>query len=194
MIMLMMAAILFPAYSLDPLLTTHVARWRSKPAAPTMSVSRWHPREGMASELDVSAAARSARLALLREKDARAERIIDKWAYSKGTERYLEKRGSLVGLGRDRLNSSTILDLDELNGVYPLFLSVDPSRKQMVYVDENRCIGCTFCAAIARQTFAMDQKKGTARVVQQGRRLAHIARCRSLSPVHTACRRLPAAV
>jgi ferredoxin len=41
----------------------------------------------------------------------------------------------------------------------------------MLWVDELSCIGCTWCASVARQTFRMangDHEFGTARVVQQG--------------------------
>jgi ferredoxin len=37
------------------------------------------------------------------------------------------------------------------------------------YVDEDTCIGCTYCADIARSTFFMEQDiKGAARVYHQG--------------------------
>uniref|UniRef100_A0A7S4KAG0 Calmodulin n=1 Tax=Odontella aurita TaxID=265563 RepID=A0A7S4KAG0_9STRA len=42
------------------------------------------------------------------------------------------------------------------------------TRKQMVYVDEYNCIGCTACAQIASSTFFMEEENGRARVFQQG--------------------------
>ena len=36
------------------------------------------------------------------------------------------------------------------------------------YVDESACIGCTYCADIARGTFFMHEEAGRARVFDQG--------------------------
>ena len=38
----------------------------------------------------------------------------------------------------------------------------------MVFVDEITCTGCTWCAAVARSTFRMDDSYGKARAYQQG--------------------------
>jgi len=43
----------------------------------------------------------------------------------------------------------------------------EPTRSQMVYVDEHTCIGCTNCAMIAQSTFFMHQEHGRARVFNQ---------------------------
>jgi ferredoxin len=43
----------------------------------------------------------------------------------------------------------------------------EPTRSQMVYVDEHSCIGCTNCAMIAQSTFFMHNEHGRARVFQQ---------------------------
>lgn len=44
--------------------------------------------------------------------------------------------------------------------------STDPA--DAVFVDENACIGCVMCVAIAPETFAMEPLNGRARVVAQG--------------------------
>lgn len=44
----------------------------------------------------------------------------------------------------------------------------DPYVVRMTYVDEHECIGCTYCASIARSTFFMEDDFGRARVFQQG--------------------------
>lgn len=41
-------------------------------------------------------------------------------------------------------------------------------EKNMVYVDEFSCIGCTNCASIAQSTFLMDEEHGRARAFKQG--------------------------
>ena len=45
--------------------------------------------------------------------------------------------------------------------------TLEPTRLQMVYVDEHTCIGCTNCAMIAQSTFFMHPEHGRARVFQQ---------------------------
>lgn len=45
--------------------------------------------------------------------------------------------------------------------------TMEPTRLQMVYVDEHTCIGCTNCAMIAQSTFFMHPEHGRARVFQQ---------------------------
>ena len=67
------------------------------------------------------------------------------------------------------VSSSELLRLDEEAGLWPLSLQLDETTTQMAYVDEAECIGCTYCASIARSTFHMiEEAGGVARVVQQG--------------------------
>ncbi len=40
-------------------------------------------------------------------------------------------------------------------------------RQNGVYVDELRCIGCTHCAHVARNTFYIEPEYGRARVIRQ---------------------------
>lgn len=44
----------------------------------------------------------------------------------------------------------------------------EPVQARFVYVDEPCCIGCTYCASIARSTFFMEDDHGRARVYNQG--------------------------
>ena len=44
----------------------------------------------------------------------------------------------------------------------------EPLMLRFAYVDEIACIGCTFCADVARSTFYMDEQAGRARVFNQG--------------------------
>ena len=44
----------------------------------------------------------------------------------------------------------------------------EPKLLRFVYVDEPSCIGCTFCADVARSTFYMNDDAGRARVFHQG--------------------------
>lgn len=39
---------------------------------------------------------------------------------------------------------------------------------KFTWVDEHACIGCTYCASLARSTFFMEPEHGRARVFQQG--------------------------
>ena len=43
-----------------------------------------------------------------------------------------------------------------------------PVQLRFAYVDERECIGCTYCASIARNTFFMEEDAGRARVFAQG--------------------------
>ena len=43
-----------------------------------------------------------------------------------------------------------------------------PLQLRFVYVDEVSCIGCTYCAEVARDTFYMNEDAGRARVYAQG--------------------------
>ena len=44
----------------------------------------------------------------------------------------------------------------------------NPQQLRFVYVDELECIGCTYCAQIARSTFFMEDHAGRARAFAQG--------------------------
>lgn len=120
-----------------------------------------------ASAPDVTAAAADvARLLKFKEEE---ESLMKKYSviWADEGQQYLDERPNLVGT----LGSAELLARDEQEDMYPLHLSADPHEEQMVFVDELRCVGCRYCAAISRSTFAMvdgDLDFGTARVVQQG--------------------------
>ena len=40
-------------------------------------------------------------------------------------------------------------------------------REKAVWVDERKCIGCTYCSAVATNTFAMEPDQGRARAFRQ---------------------------
>ena len=40
-------------------------------------------------------------------------------------------------------------------------------RERAVWVDERKCIGCTYCSSVASNTFAMEQEQGRARAFRQ---------------------------
>ena len=40
-------------------------------------------------------------------------------------------------------------------------------RQKAVWVDERKCIGCTYCSSVATNTFAMEPDQGRARVFRQ---------------------------
>ena len=44
----------------------------------------------------------------------------------------------------------------------------EPLMHSFTYVDESSCIGCTYCAQLARSTFFMEEYYGKARVFDQG--------------------------
>ena len=44
-----------------------------------------------------------------------------------------------------------------------------PLQLRFVYVDEVSCIGCTFCADVARNTFYMNEDAGRARLCREDR-------------------------
>lgn len=80
------------------------------------------------------------------------------------TERFLQRdRPALVG----SVNSHALLQADRDAGLYPPGLDDAPSYQQMAFVDEPRCIGCGYCAQVARSTFAMGDL-GLARAYEQG--------------------------
>ena len=45
--------------------------------------------------------------------------------------------------------------------------SLDPLQQLFAYVDEQECCGCTWCAAVARNTFVMEPDAGKARAFAQ---------------------------
>ena len=77
---------------------------------------------------------------------------------------YLVGRDALVG----EVDSSALLDRDEAAGLWPLGLDRSASAVQLPFVYEPDCIGCTWCASIARATFRMNGDDNKARCVQQG--------------------------
>ena len=84
-----------------------------------------------------------------------------------GDDDYLYARDDLVG----SIDSAALLQRDEDEGDWPANLESDPEAASMLWVDELSCIGCQWCADVARSTFKMaheDHEFGTARVVQQG--------------------------
>ena len=40
-------------------------------------------------------------------------------------------------------------------------------RERAVWVDERKCIGCTYCSSVATNAFAMEQEQGRARAFRQ---------------------------
>ena len=44
----------------------------------------------------------------------------------------------------------------------------NPTQLRFAYVDEAECIGYTYCAGVARNTFYMNEDAGRARVFAQG--------------------------
>ena len=40
-------------------------------------------------------------------------------------------------------------------------------RSQAVWVDESKCIGCTYCGCVATNTFVMEPSHGRARAIRQ---------------------------
>ena len=40
-------------------------------------------------------------------------------------------------------------------------------RENAVWVDERKCIGCTYCSSVATNTFAMEPEQGRARAFRQ---------------------------
>merc|ERR1719162_1034946 len=49
-----------------------------------------------------------------------------------------------------------------------LKLEEDTPLLRFVHVDEQDCIGCTYCAGVARNTFFIEDDAGRARVFSQG--------------------------
>ena len=40
-------------------------------------------------------------------------------------------------------------------------------RQKAVWVDERKCIGCTYCGSVATNTFTMEPDQGRARAIRQ---------------------------
>jgi ferredoxin len=80
------------------------------------------------------------------------------WLYSAGQRRLLMSGNApeLGGLLRDTGDRSGFEP--ELGGIV---------RQRGVYVDELTCIGCKFCAHVARNTFYIEPENGRSRVVRQ---------------------------
>mmetsp|Transcript_9989 Transcript_9989/g.20195 ORF Transcript_9989/g.20195 Transcript_9989/m.20195 type:complete len:275 (+) Transcript_9989:41-865(+) len=77
---------------------------------------------------------------------------------------YLDERTELVG----EIGSAELLNRDEEAGFWPPELSTDRDAPAMLWVDEYSCIGCRWCACVARNTFKVSDEYGTAMVMQQG--------------------------
>ncbi len=78
--------------------------------------------------------------------------------------------------------SSEYQKLSDIHDVNPAFQSAnnedfklsgrDPVlggklREKAVWVDERKCIGCTYCSSVATNTFAMEPEQGRARAFRQ---------------------------
>jgi len=77
---------------------------------------------------------------------------------------YLDERDELVG----EIGSAELLRQDEAADFWPPELSNDREAPAMLWVDEYSCIGCRWCASVARNTFQIGEEYGTAHVMQQG--------------------------
>ena len=53
----------------------------------------------------------------------------------------------------------------ELNGRDPILGG--KLKAKAVWVDERKCIGCTYCSSVATNTFAMEPEQGRARAFRQ---------------------------
>ena len=77
---------------------------------------------------------------------------------------YLDERPTLIG----EIGSAALLEMDEKAGFWPPELSTDRDAPAMIWVDEYSCVGCRWCACVARNTFKVTEEYGTAMVVDQG--------------------------
>jgi len=77
---------------------------------------------------------------------------------------YLDERTELIG----EIGSAALLERDEQAGFWPPELSKDRDAPAMLWVDEYSCIGCQWCASVARNTFQVTDEYGTAMVMEQG--------------------------
>jgi ferredoxin len=142
----------------------------------TVHVSMCEPDIDAPPGIDVSGAADEASKMLDEEQHlSRMAALFDAPpAYCEGMEKdsdpslaYIANRDTYVG----KVDSSQLLDLDEAAGVWPEenLPKGDPETAQdMFWVDELSCIGCRWCADVARSTFRIESEYGTARVFQQG--------------------------
>lgn len=119
----------------------------------------------------------------LKEADrADKARQMQDWGFNKesiastldvATDATLEVAGDLDGMQAYREESyleDSDLDLQTVESHTRVETDLDtgePTRSQMVYVDEHTCIGCTNCAMIAQSTFLMNEEHGRARVFSQ---------------------------
>ena len=72
---------------------------------------------------------------------------------------YLDERTELIG----EIGSAALLARDEAEGFWPPELSTDRDAPAMLWVDEYSCIGCRWCACVARNTFKVSDEYGTVR-------------------------------
>lgn len=77
---------------------------------------------------------------------------------------YLDERTELIG----EIGSAALLERDEKAGLWPPELSTDRDAPAMLWVDEYSCVGCRWCASVARNTFKVTDEYGTAMVMEQG--------------------------
>ena len=77
---------------------------------------------------------------------------------------YLDERTELIG----EIGSAALLERDEKEGFWPPELSADRDAPAMLWVDEYSCVGCRWCASVARNTFKVTDEYGTAMVMEQG--------------------------
>jgi ferredoxin len=77
---------------------------------------------------------------------------------------YLDERTKLIG----EIGSAALLERDEKAGLWPPELSTDRDAPAMLWVDEYSCVGCRWCASVARNTFKVTDEYGTAMVMEQG--------------------------
>jgi ferredoxin len=155
------------------------------------------------SEVNVDSAAKDAEAVLaaqnakLAEQNAKLNALfapppaIDGIYADAGTMYHLSNRDKFVG----NIDSSELLDLDEAADLWPVDLPQGEraTDEDMLWIDELSCIGCTWCADVARtysehsrapvlddscacklkrtaagSTFKMTEPYGTAQVIQQG--------------------------
>tara|TARA_B110001452_G_scaffold227681_1_gene202705 strand:+ start:83 stop:1063 length:981 start_codon:yes stop_codon:yes gene_type:complete len=136
----------------------------------------WSPSVGGETPPEIKAAAAEVRRLLeearIKEEKAAAKeerRLQDEDRQSKiagifESHDYLDEREELVG----ELSSSELLQRDEDEGFWPPDVPKERDAKAMLWVDQHSCIGCRWCAGVARSTFQMEDEYGTAKVVQQG--------------------------
>ena len=74
------------------------------------------------------------------------------------------QRSSDIHLPNAAFESSSNEDF-KLNGRDPVLGG--KLREKAVWVDERKCIGCTYCSSVATNTFAMEPEQGRARAFRQ---------------------------